>query len=94
MSGPLDEIQLLIVHGAIETADEASSLEAIRAAVEPGWRKTVGTNDQTVYVVTPAVLTHQLAEALAAVPSWWRMTIGFHVLSIEVHHELSIEVRR
>lgn len=72
---------LVVVHGDIETRQENDLLERLRAAVEPAWRATRGTNDQTAFLLDSEALAAQCGtldaalELLATAPHWWHWKV-------------------
>jgi hypothetical protein len=73
-------VYLTIDHGDLESAGDVDALQAIRDAVEPGWRRTVGTNDRTTYVIDRSVLDPALAIIGGVRRPWWKVTVRPEVL--------------
>lgn len=69
------DLAVCILHGDLESEREVSALQAVRNACDPWFRRSLGTNDTTTLVVSPAGLGKVLSAVAANRRPWWQVRV-------------------
>lgn len=65
-----------IVHGPVETDEDAGRVEQVRRAIDPHWLQSIGQDDRVVFVLAGAGLPALAGAITDHAAPWWRVTMA------------------